>query len=300
MQRKHRRTPRESAARRVGERWLRTLRTVSWHVRGWLQDEVTIDTVHGRMTVSTTDRGVGRSLYLKRRLSFSTLQKTKRLLTQEGWVPSPDGYVIDVGANIGTACIQFVREGTFGYALAFEPEAANFRLLQRNIATNGLTERISALQIALTSLDGDLLLGRNPDKSGSHMILSSRARDHGWDRVAVPGRRLDRMLSDLRISPELVDLLWMDVQGYEGQVLMGSSSLLAAGVPVVAEFWPRELRRAGTDGDTLFDLLTGHGYDALYDLADPKVRRPIQSVREIFTHYETGPRRCGDLLFLKT
>jgi hypothetical protein len=45
------------------------------------------------------------------------------------------------------------------------------------------------------------------------------------------------------ISAAEIDLVWMDVQGHEAHVLAGATCL--AGVPVVTEFWPFGLRRAG-------------------------------------------------------
>jgi len=57
-------------------------------------------------------------------------------------------------------------------------------------------------------------------------------------------------------------LLWMDIEGYEGHALEGAKSLLSSGIPLVSEFNPEFLAKAGgleafkqaLEGRRIFDL----------------------------------------------
>ncbi len=56
----------------------------------------------------------------------------------------------------------------------------------------------------------------------------------------------------------------MDVQGHEAHVLRGASELLRSDVPIVIEYWPYGLRRAG-GLETLHSLIAEH-YAYVIDL----------------------------------
>ena len=49
------------------------------------------------------------------------------------------------------------------------------------------------------------------------------------------------------INPRLRDISvrWLDVQGFEIHAFRGATSLLERGVPVISEFWPYAMKRAG-------------------------------------------------------
>jgi hypothetical protein len=63
--------------------------------------------------------------------------------------------------------------------------------------------------------------------------------------VQIRLRRLDDVLEELQLSVSRGSLLWVDVQGHEGQFFMGAEQTLRRGVPVVAEFWPYGINRSG-------------------------------------------------------
>lgn len=71
------------------------------------------------------------------------------------------------------------------------------------------------------------------------------------------------LFSLLRSGPP--SLLWMDIEGYEGHALAGAKSLLSSGIPLVSEFNPEFLAKAGgleafkhaLEGRRIFDLQEG-------------------------------------------
>ncbi|WP_449411898.1 FkbM family methyltransferase [Methylobacterium komagatae] len=57
---------------------------------------------------------------------------------------------------------------------------------------------------------------------------------------------MDDLLTRQGLSERLPrSLIWIDVQGWELQVLLGARAAVAAGVPIVIEFWPYGLQRNG-------------------------------------------------------
>src|SRR5262245_39234556 len=64
-----------------------------------------------------------------------------------------DEVLVDVGANVGVYTIWAAK--TRGVRVfAFEPEAQNYALLNRNIALNGLGPRVTAYCLALSNEAG--------------------------------------------------------------------------------------------------------------------------------------------------
>src|SRR5262249_22514270 len=95
---------------------------------------------------------------------------------------------IDVGANIGYfTCLMARLAGPFGKVLAFEPEPQNFKLLERNLHFNHLSN-IVARPYALGEIDGTARLGLyKAANRGRHSLLTSE----GQPSVEVSVRRLD-------------------------------------------------------------------------------------------------------------
>jgi len=68
--------------------------------------------------------------------------------------------------------------------------------------------------------------------------------------LRVPMRSMDDVLESEGILPARIGLVWIDVQGYEGHLFRGASRTLAGGSPVLSEFWPYGIQRAGMDRDS--------------------------------------------------
>tara|TARA_R110002110_G_scaffold3754_1_gene19496 strand:- start:16394 stop:17203 length:810 start_codon:yes stop_codon:yes gene_type:complete len=163
------------------------------------------------------------------------------------------GVFIDVGANLGYFSIVAASVvGPAGKVFAFEPDASNFALLQRNATHNNLQERIHAAQIALHDCAGEGRLYLSRDNSGDHQIHSS---DERRDSVPV---RLCHGSDYLEPLVSRIDLLKIDTQGAEYAVVKGLLPLLL-GLPekpsVLIELTPLSLRQAGSSGRQLIALL---------------------------------------------
>ncbi len=131
--------------------------------------------------------------------------------------------VFDVGANIGvTTCALSAAAGS-GTVYSFEPGPETYALLTQTIATNGLSN-VRAQQLALAATAGTLDFLANPvSGSASHLAPASRAL--GGSNLQVQVRTLDEFAASNGLNR--IDLIKIDVEGFELDVLQGAAAILA-------------------------------------------------------------------------
>jgi FkbM family methyltransferase len=267
--------------------------------------EVSVRTPRGVFGVSSRDAGVGRILFIHREYEWAVIDKALRIAVSAGKLaPRSRGWLLDIGANVGTVCIPLLREGRFAHALAVEPEAGNYRQLVRNLERNDVAHAARPVNCALSSSTGSatLELSRN---SGDHRVRTEAtpavAEQYHEDRrplASVPVYRLDDLLEHAAVPASDVALIWMDVQGHESHVLEGAHKTLKAAMPVVAEFWPYGLARTGVSPDRFTRLMQDH-FDIFYDLAeDTPAPRPTADIRLLYDKHEHF-KSFTDLLLLR-
>lgn len=204
---------------------------------------------------------------------------------------------LDVGANLGTSSVPALKAFGAARGLAFEPVAANYELLRCNLVLNGLDHLVETFQVAVSDHDGTEMLELAADNSGDHRVR--RRPSQGEDRfgegarstIEVPAARLDHFLEAGLLDPSQVGLVWVDVQGHEGQVLAGARSLMGRPepLPFVVEFWPYGLRRC--DGLELFCALVDEHFDSVLDVrasqrAGAPVELPARRLPELVERYD--------------
>lgn len=146
----------------------------------------------------------------------------------------PDGVFIDVGANIGSQTIYALLSGAFARAIAIEPDPHNFGILQRNLALNGLEDRVLAVQAAASASSGTLQLAQHRHNFGAHSVEPSFISDPA-DSISVVATTVDELLERYGVAPVQVGLVKIDVEGHELSVLQGMTSLRNARIPVLLE-----------------------------------------------------------------
>jgi len=136
-------------------------------------------------------------------------------LTQE---IRPGDTIVDVGAYIGIVTIILARKtGITGKVLAFEPHPKNAALFKKNIKLNGVSGQVEFFDIAIGRDSKPLLL---VDKGSISHIISSAAPGC-TDCLTVKSSSLDEILQNRKI-----DIVKIDVEGYEANVLYGARNLL--------------------------------------------------------------------------
>jgi len=161
----------------------------------------------------------------------------------------PGDVVIDVGANVGLyTAIAGVMVGPTGRVVALEPDPESFRFLEQTALANGLVNA-RLMNLAASSGAGKARLYRSSRNRGDHRLYSNPLSDGSIEIDTIP---IDDLLQDEGISS--VDVIKIDVQGYEGHVIEGLAQTICHSpqVQILMEFWPYGLRSAGTDP---FDFL---------------------------------------------
>ena len=131
--------------------------------------------------------------------------------------------VVDVGANIGYYAFMPLSRINNCTVVAIEPDPENIHRLRRNIELNGYSESIRVHESAAGSELGVASL-HQAHYSNFHTLQEQSKRDqperfHG--AIEVPVRPVSDILSEENIDPSDVDIVRMDVEGYESQIFAG-------------------------------------------------------------------------------
>jgi FkbM family methyltransferase len=162
---------------------------------------------------------------------------------------SAGAVVVDAGANIGVYS-QFLSRcvGRSGVVHSFEPSPENFSRLQA--ATRKLAN-VRLSQAAVGECSGRSKLYLSDQLNVDHRTYAT----DGDLRSAVP---IDvAALDDYFKAGQRVDLIKMDIQGYELHALRGTNRVLAdnPAAKLLLEFWPYGLEQAGANWCELIDNL---------------------------------------------
>lgn len=159
---------------------------------------------------------------------------------QERLSALPIRTVLDVGANIGRTCKEWLIEFPQAHVHGIEAEPAVFAQLKSNVA--GMEDRITPWNFAASDEPGQITFFRHEDHPSSSSMLratnfSEEALPFTKDQreVSVEARRLDDVFIDSGIKLEPDIFMKLDVQGAELRVLMGAPKLLARTRAVLCE-----------------------------------------------------------------
>src|SRR5215216_2104855 len=153
--------------------------------------------------------------------------------------------VVDAGANIGVHSRFLSRcVGPTGLVHSFEPSPENFRRLQ------SATRKLSNVRLHRAAVG---------ERTGVTKLYVSDKLN--VDHRTYPGEGESRGALDVEIITldeyfkpgERVDLIKMDIQGYELQALRGANRVLTdnPAVKLLVEFWPYGLKQSGATWEDL-------------------------------------------------
>jgi FkbM family methyltransferase len=165
------------------------------------------------------------------------------------------GYVIaDVGAYIGLYTIALAkRVAPAGKVVAFEPSPATFNILKDQVLLNAVYDYVESIPAAVGAQEKLVAFNVNRDTQ-SHIIENPTI-----DAEIVQCRTLDSVFVG-----RYLDILKIDVEGYEEEVLKGGIELLqdAHRSPkiIYIEVHPYAWWSIGTTSDSLLSLLKRCNY----------------------------------------
>jgi len=198
---------------------------------------VVVMRAHG-VRIRLTPAAMCRYLWRDRRAYAADLAIYPRLLR-------PGDTVVDAGANIGLVALVAARAvGARGQVHAIEAHPVVAGYLSENVRINRAAN-VRVHQVALGDRPGVVRLATHPgDDSQNHV-----AAEGPGTTVAVV--RLDELLA----AVGRVDLLKVDVEGYERFVVAGARGLLPRTRMIYFEAWERHAGRYGyTVGELIGDV----------------------------------------------
>jgi FkbM family methyltransferase len=157
--------------------------------------------------------------------------------------------VVDVGANIGIYSQFFSRcVGPTGAVHSFEPSPDNFKRLRA--ATHTLPN-VRLLQAAVGEHSDNAELYLSDKLNVDHRTYMADGRSRRTRPIQIVA------LDDYFKPGERVDLIKMDIQGYELHALRGARRLLQENpdINLLLEFWPAGLEQAGVRWRELIEVL---------------------------------------------
>ena len=175
---------------------------------------------------------------------------TRRLLD----FVKPGGIFVDVGANIGYFTLRAARRvGPTGRVYAFEPMQRAYDRLVQHVSLNGLSN-VKTERLVVTS------------RSSGRQSVSFRNSWKLFDAPAVddePEQVDTTSLDDyvVRAGVSRLDMMKVDVDGYECRVISGAKETLRRFRPVlILEMGKYTTRAVGDSINDVIDVLQSIGY----------------------------------------
>jgi FkbM family methyltransferase len=143
---------------------------------------------------------------------------------------APGDVLVDIGANVGMYSIWAAKtRGT--RVFAFEPEAQNYALLNRNIALNGLGGQVRAYCLALSDQAGyselhlsSQQIGGSCHSLGECVDFKHEPMNPVYSQGCIAARLDDLVAQGVVPMPVHVKI---DVDGFEPKVIAGARRVLA-------------------------------------------------------------------------
>tara|TARA_B100000953_G_scaffold272265_1_gene243614 strand:- start:206 stop:1039 length:834 start_codon:yes stop_codon:yes gene_type:complete len=157
--------------------------------------------------------------------------------------------VIDIGANIGTVTLESaVKVSSKGRVYSIEPDKKIFKFLAENIKLNNL-QNIEIFNVALGE--------------GNNSVFFSSKRSDDLNSVSITGEGEEISLcrlDDLSINESKINLIKIDVLGYEKFVFEGAKKILKMTECIHLPIIPSDCKRYGYDFNDIFEMLKNLGF----------------------------------------
>lgn len=168
--------------------------------------------------------------------------------------------IVDVGVNNGWVLLnlsQIIKKND-GFVYGFEPHPDTYQRCTRNIGESRVTN-CKVFNMGCGDRDGELqMISEKESNSGQNRIVQGKESLEAPNAVTVKVTTLDRELKDAG----KVDLIKIDVEGFELNVLKGAVNILTRHKPVLfMEIDDKLLKSNQTSPAEILNFLeTGFGY----------------------------------------
>lgn len=173
----------------------------------------------------------------------------------------PGARVVDVGANLGWyTLIAAPIVGPEGRVYAVEPNPGLARMVHWSLNTNGFGGFAKVFEVAVGEKPDVMDLVLRTDMPGGGCIRPTRhaVRDDAAPALRVAAVTLDTLLAE---EPEPIDVMKMDIEGWEGMAVRGMRATLdrSPGLRILIEWGPQQDDTPAPRSE-LAATLEGRGY----------------------------------------
>jgi FkbM family methyltransferase len=149
-----------------------------------------------------------------------------------------NGYLLDVGANVGLIAIPFARRAASRRpsVVAVEAVPDNVAVLRQNIRLNDLGELVAVVPFALGAVSGSEQIQVEGNLLGGEGTGTANILPNGSTYDCVRQEIVVKTLDELADAGEIPDgcaVIKIDTDGYDLKVLQGGQRFLARNHPVI-------------------------------------------------------------------
>ena len=172
--------------------------------------------------------------------------------------------VIDIGAHIGLYTIamgKIVKDS--GKIYSFEPTPATFKVLQKNIHLNEMSNIVRPLNKAVSDTEGMTTFYISDTDVCNANSLASNFNNKGTG-INVILTSIDKLVETEKLS--FIDIIKIDAEGAEYSVLKGSEKTLRKFRPkIILGLHPKSIENFGDSLILIYDFISKLGYKITYE-----------------------------------
>ena len=160
--------------------------------------------------------------------------------------------ILDIGANIGYYTALFSQlAGERGSVIAIEPDLESYKYLSKSINSFNY-KNVLSFRLAASDIKQKLPLFISKENRGDNRLYSTNQKRNS---IMVDCLTVDELLEENKI--ENLDLIKIDVQGYEPKVLKGMLNIVRSSKKLIllSEFWPKGILQAGESPKEFLTML---------------------------------------------
>ena len=163
-----------------------------------------------------------------------------------------DAIVIDVGGHIGTFSIYSILSSKTNKVIVLEPNKESFEILEKNILENNLSDRIIAIQCALSDKNGLVRLYLDEENWG-HSLTNLNLKNY----EEVTSISVSSLFEQQKI--EKCDLIKFNCEGAEFQVILSLDRTILSKIKLMIILFHEDLIN-GLDRKSLTNFLGKNGF----------------------------------------
>lgn len=192
-----------------------------------LAQDNTVNVNGCKMSLLPNDRGISAELML--------FKKHEPLHTKLLSIELKKNMVcIDIGSNIGYyALLESKLVGEGGKVISIEPSPPNFKFLQKNVKLQNINN-IETYNFACGDIDGFVKFSVSNRSNWSRVVPENESKsinDEDLTVIDVPIKKLDTFLGEISLNK--IDIIRMDIEGYEYAALKGMTQTIEKYRPLI-------------------------------------------------------------------